>query len=58
MRTQLGSYCQQFDLTVRPVLEDLTKAIGALDAAADGSLAHSLRAPLCGLQHDLQARSP
>ena len=55
MRTQLGSYCQQFDSTVRPVLDDLTAAIKALDKATDGSLARSLRAPLCNLQHDLQA---
>jgi len=55
MRTQLGSYCQQFDSTVRPVLEDLTTAISALDAADDERLSKTLRAPLCGLQHDLQA---
>jgi energy-coupling factor transporter ATP-binding protein EcfA2 len=55
MRTQLGTYCQQFDGTLRPVLLDLTAATAALDAATDGTPGKSLRAPLGDLQHLLSA---
>lgn len=53
MRTQLGSYCQQFDDTIRPVLDDLSAAADALDAAADGSTVKALRPALVTVAHDL-----
>jgi GTPase SAR1 family protein len=55
MRTQLGTYCQQFDGTLRPVLLDLSAATAAIDAAAEGTPGKALRAPLGDLQHQLSA---
>ena len=55
MRTQLGSYCQQFDGTLRPVLQDLDLAIKALAAASDATPSKSLHVPLLELQHQLRA---
>ncbi|MCA8948066.1 MAG: dynamin family protein [Planctomycetes bacterium] len=55
MRTQLGSYCQQFDRTIRPVLDDLTAAIAAIDRAHDGADVKRLRPGLVTAQHDLAA---
>jgi hypothetical protein len=55
MRTQLGTYCQQFDGTLRPVLKDLDLAIKALAAASDDTPSKSLHVPLLELQHQLRA---
>lgn len=55
MRTQLGTYCQQFDGTLRPVLKDLDLAINALEAASDDTPSKSLHVPLLELQHQLRA---
>lgn len=55
MRTQLGSYCQQFDVTVRPLLHDLAAAVTALDGAARDLPGRPLQAPLRELHHQLQA---
>lgn len=55
MRTQLGTYCQQFDGTLRPVLQDLDLAIKALAAASDETPSKSLHVPLLELQHQLRA---
>lgn len=55
MRTQLGTYCQQFDGTLRPVLQDFALALGALDAANAGTPGKSLRGALGDLQHHLDA---
>ncbi|MFT4511897.1 MAG: GTPase Era involved in 16S rRNA processing [Planctomycetota bacterium] len=55
MRTQLGTYCQQFDGTLRPVLQDLDLAIKALEAASDDTPSKSLHVPLLELQHQLRA---
>lgn len=54
MRTQLGTYCQQFDGTLRPVLQDLDLAIKALAAASDETPGKSLHVPLLELQHQLR----
>ncbi len=50
MLTQLGTYCQQFDGTLRPLLQHLAGARAAIDAADDG---RALQAPLRELQHQL-----
>ncbi|MCR9247218.1 MAG: dynamin family protein [bacterium] len=55
MRTQLGSYCQQFDGTIRPLLEDLTAALHAVDSTNEQSPIRSLRPGLVSIQHDLAA---
>ncbi len=55
MRTQLGTYCQQFDGTLRPVLHDLTAALAAIDDAATGTPGKALRPGLADLQHQLAA---
>lgn len=59
MRTQLGSYCQTFDATLRPVLGDLTSALTALDTAANSGsptpIGKALRGQLADLQHHLGA---
>ncbi|HEB54429.1 MAG TPA: hypothetical protein ENI87_14350 [bacterium] len=55
MATQLGTYCQQFDGTLRPVLTDLDLAIKALAQASDDTPSKSLHVPLLELQHQLQA---
>lgn len=55
MRTQLGTYCQQFDGTLRPVLQDLTAAVAAIDAAAEPLPGKALRGPLGELHHHLDA---
>jgi GTPase SAR1 family protein len=54
MSTQLGSYCKQFDVTLRPVLNDLAAAATAIGAAGHTS-ARSLHAPLLDLHHQLEA---
>lgn len=54
MRTQLGTYCQQFDGTLRPVLHDLDTAIKALAAASDETPSKSLHVPMLELQHQLR----
>ena len=54
MRTQLGTYCQQFDGTLRPVLQDLDLAIKALASASDETPSKSLHVPLLELQHQLR----
>ena len=55
MRTQLGTYCQQFDGTLRPVLHDLDAALEALEKASDQTPSKSLHVPLLELQHQLRA---
>ena len=55
MRTQLGTYCQQFDGTMRPVLQDLDAALVALDSAPADFPNKSLHVPLLELHHQLQA---
>ncbi|MEZ6038679.1 MAG: dynamin family protein [Planctomycetota bacterium] len=55
MRTQLGTYCQQFDGTVRPVLQDLDQCLAALDQAADGTAGKALLPALRELGHQLTA---
>jgi len=55
MSTKLGTYCQQFDGTLRPVLHDLDQAITALDKAAERTPGKGLQAPLLELQHQLRA---
>lgn len=54
MRTQLGTYCQQFDGTLRPLLEDLSTTLQALEHAADDVPGRSLQVPLRELRHQLQ----
>jgi len=54
MRTQLGTYCQQFDGTLRPLLEDLSTTLQALEHAADDVPGRTLMAPLRELRHQLQ----
>jgi energy-coupling factor transporter ATP-binding protein EcfA2 len=55
MRTQLGTYCQQFDGTLRPLLHDLATAIAGLEAPAAGATGSRLPATLRELRHQLQA---
>ena len=55
MRTQLGTYCQQFDGILRPVLSDLATAIRAIDDAAGSMPLGALRGPLASVQHDVNA---
>ena len=55
MRTQLGTYCEQFDGTLRPVLHDLDVALEALEKASDQTTSKSLHVPLLELQHQLRA---
>ncbi|MFK7741866.1 MAG: dynamin family protein [Planctomycetota bacterium] len=55
MPTQLGTYCQQFDGTLRPMMQDLDVAINALDAASDDTPSKALHVPLIELQHQLKA---
>lgn len=55
MRTQLGTYCQQFDGTLRPVLHDLDLALQALEKASEETPSKSLHVPLLELQHQLRA---
>lgn len=55
MRTQLGTYCQQFDVSLRPVLTDLQQALAALDNAAPGTPGKALRPTLGELHHHLHA---
>lgn len=54
MSTQLGTYCKQFDATLRPVLHDLAAAAAAIGADAQ-TPAKSLHAPLLDLHHQLEA---
>ena len=54
MSTQLGTYCKQFDATLRPVLQDLAGAAAAIGAAAH-TVAKPLHAPLLDLHHQLEA---
>lgn len=59
MRTQLGSYCQTFDSTLRPVLLDLTAALAGIDAAASTAekppIGKLLRGQLADLHHHFGA---
>lgn len=55
MRTQLGTYCQQFDGILRPALDDLGAAIRAIDDAAGSMPLGALRGPLASVQHDVSA---
>ena len=55
MRTQLGAYCQQFDSTVRPVLQDLDDALAALDRAATDTPGKPLQQPLVNARRQLGA---
>ena len=55
MRTQLGTYCEQFDGTLRRVLQDLDVALEALEKASDQTPSKSLHVPLLELQHQLRA---
>ena len=55
MRTQLGTYCQQFDGTLRPLLQDLATAIQALEKAPPDAPGRPLQTPLLELQHQLKA---
>ncbi|MBL8724258.1 MAG: dynamin family protein [Planctomycetes bacterium] len=55
MRTQLGTYCQQFDGTLRPWLQELATALHRLEHSAPDHPGRSLRAELTELQHHVQA---
>lgn len=55
MRTQLGTYCPQFDAILRPWLADLAAALASLDRAAVDHPAKPLRGELAELQHHVQA---
>lgn len=54
MLTQLGTYCQQFDGTLRPLLHDIATALTAIDQAAAETPGRSLQTPLRELQHHLK----
>lgn len=54
MLTQLGTYCQQFDGTLRPLLTDLANALTAIDTAGNDLPGKGLQAPLRELQHQLK----
>jgi GTPase Era involved in 16S rRNA processing len=53
MLTQLGTYCQQFDGTLRPLLNDLAAALAAIDDHRELP-GRGLQAPLRELQHQLK----
>src|SRR5262249_19028841 len=55
MLTQLGSYCQQFDGVVRPLLNDVAQALTAIDAATSDTPGRALQNPLRELRHQLTA---
>jgi hypothetical protein len=55
MPTQLGSYCKQFDETLRPALCELDLAIEALNRAPEDAVAKPLHRPLLELQHQVRA---
>ncbi|MBL8751393.1 MAG: dynamin family protein [Planctomycetes bacterium] len=55
MSTQLGTYCQQFDATLRPVLEPFDRALQAIDAAVAATPGKGLRSPLADTRHHLLA---
>lgn len=55
MLTQLGTYCQRFDTTVRPLLADFAHALQALECADPSLPGRGLRAPLREIQHQLKA---
>jgi energy-coupling factor transporter ATP-binding protein EcfA2 len=55
MLTQLGTYCQRFDSTLRPLLAGFQHALQALEAADPSLPGKPLRAPLRELQHQLLA---
>lgn len=55
MLTQLGTYCQQFDGALRPVLTDLAAAITAIDATTSGTPGQHLRPAFADIQHHLKA---
>ncbi|MEO6593622.1 MAG: dynamin family protein [Planctomycetota bacterium] len=55
MRTQLGTYCQQFDGSLRPVLQNLTQSLQAIEAAAPRTAGKQLLAPLTDLRNQLKA---
>lgn len=54
MLTQLGTYCQQFDGTLRPLLTDLAAALTAIDGAGPDLPGKGLQAPLRELQHQIK----
>jgi energy-coupling factor transporter ATP-binding protein EcfA2 len=53
MRTQLGTYCQQFDESLRPLLLDLGKSVRAIEAADADAPGRPLRGVLGDLQHQV-----
>jgi energy-coupling factor transporter ATP-binding protein EcfA2 len=55
MRTQLGTYCQQFDGILRPLLQHFDAALAAIDAAAPAAPGRGLRAPLTDVRHHVLA---
>jgi len=55
MLTQLGTYCQRFDGTLRPLLADIAGALQALDAADPALPGRALKVPLRELHHQLKA---
>ena len=55
MRTQLGTYCQQFDGILRPVLEALGSSLAAIAASRAGTPGKNLTAPLNDLRHQVSA---
>lgn len=55
MLTQLGTYCQQFDGTLRPLLDDIQAALLALDRADGDHAGRALQAPLRELQHQMKS---
>lgn len=60
MQNQLGTYCQTFDATLRPVLGELSSALAAIDTANQQPTEHApvgrqLRGRLAELQHQVAA---
>ncbi|MBX3463063.1 MAG: dynamin family protein [Planctomycetes bacterium] len=55
MRTQLGTYCQQFDEALRPLALDLGRVLRALDDAAADTPGKPLRGRFADLHHQLLA---
>ncbi|MBL8753446.1 MAG: dynamin family protein [Planctomycetes bacterium] len=55
MLTQLGTYCQQFDGTLRPLLADISTALAAIDAAGPDNAGRGLQTPLRELQHQMKS---
>ena len=55
MLTQLGTYCQQFDGTLRPLLQDISSALAAIDAGGPDNAGRALQTPLRELQHQMKS---